>query len=107
MSRFDQRDLATNPYGKCKDCDTSLATEDAASAHMKETRHAVWVLNPSRERNIERHVSFEIETALDDAFEGLYRLVDSGEATADEIEKALASSCYIDEEWRRYVENAQ
>ncbi|UZF57678.1 hypothetical protein LH935_06750 [Gordonia polyisoprenivorans] len=107
MSRFDQRDLATNPYGKCKDCGIEIATEAVSLAHMKESRHAIWVINPSREHNIERYVSFEIETALEEAFEDLYRLVESGEATADEIEKALASSCYIDNEWRRYVENAQ
>lgn len=103
MSQFDQRDLATNPYGKCKDCGIGIATEGDSTAHMLESRHTVWILNPSRERNLERYVSSEVEMALDDIFQGLYRLVEDGEATAEEIEKALAGSCFIDDEWRRYA----
>jgi len=107
MSRFDQKDLATNPYGKCKDCGVSLETEDLARTHMTDSRHCVWILNPSRQRNIERHVDSEIEMALDDVFQDLYRLVEREEATADEIEKALSNACYLDDEWRKFVDGSQ
>lgn len=90
--RFDPN--PDEPYGHCSDCRDVFDTEDAAEAHMGQTfmggsSHRIRVTNPIRARRIESEVSFCIDTALNDLFDELIRLVDNDDATEAEIAEAL------------------
>ena len=103
-ARFDQKDLSANPYARCKTCDIGdLATEELAHAHMREQRHTISILNPPRQRRIDSEVYFEISGELDDVFERLYDLIENGDATAEEVTRAVRMGPSIDSEWDHYL----
>ena len=107
-ARFDQKDLSANPYARCKTCDIGdLATEELAHAHMREQRHTISILNPSRQDRIDMEVYDEISGRLDDIFESLYELIEDGAATKEEITRAIQMGPSIDGEWETYLHESE
>lgn len=94
------------PYGRCLDCGEACVTKDAASEHMSQTRpesggssHRISVTNPDRAQRIQNEIDDEVETAVEDAIDVLRRLVESGDATPEEISEALTWHSEFAEAW--------
>lgn len=108
-SRFDPK--PGEPYGECPTCEISFPDQASARAHMSETfeegegkSHSVRITNPARPDRIRREVGWEIDSAVSDAIESLDRLVERGDATADEIAQALRHFGHeFGEAWDEYV----
>ena len=89
----------TGPYGHGEDGELFQTKEEAnayttrtleeARANGGSRSKSVTVVHATREDLIRRFVTHEIEDALEDAMNELCDAVDNGDATADEIRKAL------------------
>lgn len=113
MSKFDQ--IEGQPYGKCNDCGVELIDKNAASAHTTETfeaakvkgvgqsSHGVRVQNDTRDGRIKSGVSQVVEDAITDAVDELWRLVDSGDATEEEVTAGLAFHSEFQDAWEEAV----
>ncbi len=103
-SRFDQLDTATHPYGRCKSCDIGdLATQEIAQKHMIEQGHTISVLNQTRRDRIRNHVTDEVIGGMERVCERLYRLIDNGDLTVDEVRDAMRSAPDPGDEWDEYL----
>lgn len=102
MTRFDPD--PDKPYAKTQDGET-LLTEADANAYMRRTFEEatpdeygnrrgkrITIINPSREDRILRAVERHVEDGLDDAMDEITRIVHAGDATLDEVQKALRYS---------------
>lgn len=100
MTRFDPD--PDKPYAKTQDGET-LLTEADANAYMHRTLEEatpderghrrgkrITIINPSREDRILNAITMYVENGLDDAMDEITRIVDAGDATLGEVQKALS-----------------
>ena len=108
-NRFDPADGAD--YGRCRDCDAALVSEDDANEHMNSTltsnslgnreSHSVMILNPSRERRVGQAVRWAVADALDSAVAEFEGLLD--DASEEEIGDALWMYPDFKDAWEEYL----
>ena len=112
MSEFDQ--VEGQPYGKCNDCGVVLSDKDASSAHMSETyavakasggssSHSIRVLNDDRDGRIKCSVANVVDDTIIGALEELWRLVDDGDVTEEEVSAALSFHSDFQDAWNQEV----
>jgi hypothetical protein len=98
-------------YARCSDCGKALADEASVRTHSEETMkptgeagvtarsHRVRILNPSREQRISGEVDRIVGDATQAACDDLWRLVDDGDLTEDEVAVALRWHDDFSEAW--------
>lgn len=107
--------LDTGPYGRGEDGEIFQSKEEA-DAYIKRTMaealanggsrsKSVTVNHATREDLIRRFVISEVEDALEDAMSELVRTVDSRDATAEEIRKALSYAIDLEEMFDEWLED--
>lgn len=106
--------INTGPYGRGEDGEI-FQTKEEADAYIKRTMaealanggsrsKSVTVNYATREDLIRRFVTHEIEDALEDAMNELCDAVDQGDATADEIRKALHYATDLEDMFNEWLE---
>lgn len=111
--RFNPKD--TGPYGRGEDGEIFQSKEEAeayttrtleeARANGGSRSKSVTVNYATREDLIRRFVTHEIEDALEDAMNELCDAVDNGDATADEIRKALFYATDLEDMFDEWMED--
>lgn len=97
--RFDPHN-PEDPRGKCTSCALVLATEEDVKKHLSETfeaakaagstsGHGVQILRSTRAELIQRYVSSELDDALNEVVDDLFKVIDRGDATRAEITEAV------------------
>lgn len=106
--------LNTGPYGRGEDGEIFQSKEEA-DAYIKRTMaealanggsrsKSVTVNHATREDLIRRFIISEVEDALEDAMNELCDAVDQGDATADEIRKALFYATDLEDMFDEWME---
>lgn len=105
-TRFDPE--SDQPYGACKTCGLEIPTEDASRTHLDETRengrgrsHTIQITNPARPTRIMGFVDYEVEAAIREGLDEIQRLVDQGDATAEEVTEALSWHTKFQDIWKQ------
>lgn len=100
------------PYSRCDTCGIELATEKDSRQHQRETlaaeetvfgerrSHTVSITNPTREQRIRSDIAGLVSEALNDLFEELEELLDTTDASVDEISNALGAYPDVLEAWQ-------
>lgn len=107
--------LNTGPYGRGEDGEIFQSKEEA-DAYIKRTMAealanggsrstSVTINHATREDLIRRFVISEVEDALEEAMNELCDAVDKGDATADEIRKALSYAIDLEEMFNEWLED--
>ncbi|WP_211440096.1 hypothetical protein [Corynebacterium glutamicum] len=107
--------INTGPYGRGEDGEIFQSKEEAdayikrtmaeALANGRSRSKSVTVNYATREDLIRRFVISEVEDALEDAMSVLVRTVESRDATADEIRKALHYATDLEDMFNEWLED--
>lgn len=107
--------INTGPYGRGEDGEIFQSKEEAdayttrtleeARANGGSRSKSVTINHATREDLIRRFVISEVEDALEDAMNELVRTVDSRDATADEIRKALHYATDLEDMFNEWLED--
>lgn len=89
-NRFDP--VEGTPYAMCSDCKFVATSRAESDAHLSETTpeggysHTMRVTNPTREERVRRGIDRILEEALDDFVSDVEDLIESGDATEEEVD---------------------